>query len=148
MIKLTRLIYVSRTSTAAERDLAQTVSDVLRVSRRNNAKAGVTGMLLTFRGHFIQALEGHHSSVEATLARVAGDERHTDVKVLGADFCTSRAFGRWAMCADTLSATDEDIVKVLDQRGAFQPYAMGSGVALKLLTSISAIHTRQLQATG
>ena len=146
MIKLTRLVYVSRASAGAQRDLAQTVSEVLRVSRRNNAKAGVTGMLLTFRGHFIQALEGYSASVEATLARVAADDRHAEVKVLGADFCSSRTFGRWAMCANTLSATDENIVNVLDKRGAFDPYAMTSGAALKLLTSISSIHTRQLEA--
>ena len=127
-------------------DLPATVADVLRSSRPNNARANVTGMLLTFGGFFLQALEGPDERVRTTLRRVAADPRHTEVKVLGADFCSARAFGRWAMCANDLSAADDDILKVLDGRGEFVPYQMTTAAVLKLLTSIAAIHARQTEA--
>ena len=142
MIKLTRTLYVSRATDPAGADLAATVQAVLRASRANNARAGVSGMLLTFEGFFLQALEGGDHSVKATLARVARDPRHTDLQVLGTDFCAQRAFGRWAMCANDLSAADDQILQVLDRRGGFQPYALSSGAALKLLRSIAAIQDR------
>ncbi len=148
MIKLTRLIYVSRIAESAQLDLPATVAAVLRTSRRNNARADVTGMLLTFNGFFLQALEGPDDRVRSTLVRVAADRRHMEVKVLGADFCSGRAFARWAMCANDLSVADDDILRVLDRRGEFAPYQMTSIAALKLLTSISAIHTRQTDAAA
>ena len=143
MKTLTRTLYVSRVSDMASLELAATVRDVLHTSRANNARAGVTGMLLTFRGYFVQALEGEDHAVKATLARVARDPRHTELQVLGSDFTTARAFGRWAMCANDLSAADDQILQVLEDRGRFQPYRMDAGAALKLLRSIAAIHARQ-----
>ncbi len=148
MLKLTRLVYVSRVSRSAMADLPATVADVLRSSRANNAHAHVTGMLLTFGGFFVQALEGPDEGVRATLRRVAADPRHIEVKVLGADFCSTRAFGRWAMCANDLSAADDDILRVLDGRGEFAPYQMATAAALKLLTSIAAIHARQTETAA
>ena len=146
MIKLTRLVYASRISEQAKPDLPAVVSDVLRVSRRNNKQLGVTGMLLTYDGFFVQALEGGDAHVRATLKRVDADPRHANVKVLGAEFPASRAFGRWAMCANTLSVADDDILRVLDKRGAFDPYVMSAGAALRLLKTIAGIQDRQVEA--
>ncbi len=143
MNTLTRTLYVSRVSAPAALALASTVQDVLNASRVNNARASVTGMLLTFNGYFVQALEGADHAVRTTLARVALDPRHEDLHVLGTDFCSARAFGRWAMCANDLSCADDQILKVLDGRGRFEPYRMDPGAALKLLKSIAAIQARQ-----
>jgi hypothetical protein len=144
--KLTRLVYASRIAGDAAVDLGPVVREVLRVSRANNARAGVTGMLLTYAGFFVQALEGEDNPVSDTLARVAHDPRHGEIKVLGREFATSRVFGRWAMCANDLSAADDDILKVLDTRGAFDPYAMAPANALRLLKTIADIHGRQRAA--
>jgi hypothetical protein len=146
MKKLTRLIYASRISGEVRPYLPAVVRDVLQVSRTNNRRQGVTGMLLTYSGFFVQALEGEDIPVQATLKRVNGDPRHQGVKVLGAEFVSGRAFGRWAMCANNLSAADNDILGVLDNRGAFDPYGMTSASALKLLRAIADIHGRQAEA--
>ena len=148
MNKLTRLVYVSRISEAAAHDVAGTVRQVLRVSRANNAKAGVTGMLLTHDGVFLQALEGSDQAVRATLARVSLDDRHFAIKVLGFDFCSTRAFGRWAMCANELSLADAEILQLLAGREAFAPYEMTASTAVRLLRTIAAIHARQAQAAA
>ena len=67
MKSLTRLVYASRINPAVMSDLAAAVQEVLRVSRVNNRQAGVTGMLLTHAGFFVQALEGEDERVQATL---------------------------------------------------------------------------------
>ena len=148
MNRLTRLVYVSRISDAARLDLAAAVHQILKVSRANNAKAGVTGMLLTHGGFFLQTLEGADHAVQATLQRVSHDPRHASVKVIGTDFCTARAFGRWAMCANELSAADSEILRVLAGRGAFHPYEMTAPAAVRLLKTIADIHTRQAEAVA
>ena len=146
MNRLTRLIYVSRVAQATLPDLAAVLEQVLRVSRANNARVGVTGMLLTHAGFFLQALEGSDLAVRHTLERVSRDPRHSALQVLGTDFCTSRAFGRWAMCANDLSATDAQIIGVLGGRGPFRPYDLQASAALRLLKTIADIQGRQTQA--
>ena len=146
MKTLTRLVYASRVSPDIMPNLPAVVQEVLRVSRANNRPAGVTGMLLTYDGFFVQALEGEDAHVRATLKRVGGDPRHQDVRVLGSEFVGTRAFGRWAMCANALSAADDDILRVLASRGTFDPYSLSAGSALKLLRTIAGIQVRQAEA--
>lgn len=148
MKKLTRLVYTSRIGQQIGPDLPTVVDDVLRVSRLNNRQAGVTGMLLTYAGFFVQALEGEDVAVQRTLQRVDADVRHCEVKVLGSEFVTTRAFGRWAMCANNLSAADDDILRVLGARGVFEPDVMSATSVLKLLRTIADIHGRQAQAAA
>ena len=148
MQKLTRLVYASRVSPEVKADLPAVVREILQVSRVNNKHAGITGMLLTFGGFFVQALEGEDAAVRATLKRVNLDPRHCDVRVLGSEFASTRVFGRWAMCANDLSAADDDILKVLDRRGTFEPFTMSPGAGLRLLRTIADIHGRQMEAAA
>jgi Sensors of blue-light using FAD len=88
------LIYVS----AARRpfDTAQ-LAAVLEQSRRNNAKVGVTGILLYEGGSFLQVLEGEREVVEALYQRVAGDDRHYRLQRLRARPIATRSFAAWTM---------------------------------------------------
>ena len=70
------------------------------------------------------------------------------MKVLGVDFCRSRAFAGWAMCANDLSAADNDILRVLDHKDDFLPYEFSAASALRLLSSIAAIQSRQREAVA
>ena len=91
-----RLLYVS---TARERVTPEMLSDILRVSRRNNAAAGVTGLLIVGGRRFLQALEGPVDAVQSTYDRVAADPRHFAVVQLARDTITERQFPDWAMGA-------------------------------------------------
>jgi hypothetical protein len=48
------------------------LTDLLAVSRANNLRLGVTGMLLYHDGSFLQALEGEETIVERLYAKSAG----------------------------------------------------------------------------
>ncbi|HVR76154.1 MAG TPA: BLUF domain-containing protein, partial [Planctomycetota bacterium] len=49
---------------------------LLEKSHVNNAKRGITGMLLYKDGNFMQVLEGEEEAVRALYARIALDPRH------------------------------------------------------------------------
>jgi Sensors of blue-light using FAD len=88
-----QLLYVSNTS----RDVADSVlDDILASSRKNNLKAGITGVLLYIDGGFMQVLEGERRAVTETYARICKDQRHWNMGVL-LDGDASRAFGEWSM---------------------------------------------------
>ena len=88
-----QLLYASNTS----RDLADSVlDDILTSSRKNNPKAGITGVLLYIDGGFMQVLEGDGPALSETYARICKDRRHWNTTVL-LDRDAPRAFSEWSM---------------------------------------------------
>lgn len=92
--ELVSLVYASA---AAPSLTAEGIAGVLEVSRRNNARLGVTGMLLHHRGSFFQVLEGPPAVVDALYAKIFGDERHEGVVLLIRETVEERTFGDWTM---------------------------------------------------
>ena len=91
-----RLLYIS---TARQQPTSVMLADILRASRRNNAAAEVTGLLVVGGRRFLQALEGPREAVLATYDRIASDPRHFAIVQLGCDEIAERQFGAWAMGA-------------------------------------------------
>lgn len=91
-----RVIYTSR---RVHPDSDADVYAILAAARRNNGMDGVTGLLWTDKGAFLQLLEGPPDSVDMTFDRISKDPRHADVVVLEESECAERAFGDWAMAS-------------------------------------------------
>jgi Sensors of blue-light using FAD len=94
MSKLLRLIYVSRTKGAMG---ASEPEGLLSQARSNNEKVGLTGILCTGRGYFVQALEGPENEVLKTYTKILVDERHRESSLLSVGLVSSRVFSEWAM---------------------------------------------------
>lgn len=93
-MNLIRLLYVS----GATRSLTQSDLDaILAVSRLNNGREGITGMLLWADGAFIQVLEGSESAVRRLVGRIERDDRHRNLMVILEETVSSRVFGAWEM---------------------------------------------------
>ena len=91
---LRSLIYVS----SANRLLStEELWSLLEVSRRNNLRAGVTGMLLYKGGNFMQVIEGEAAQVDALHARILRDKRHHGVFTLLDRTLEGREFPVWSM---------------------------------------------------
>lgn len=89
-----RLIYIS----TARAVIAPTELDqILAISRRNNARADITGLLIAGGRRFLQALEGTESALAETFARIGRDPRHFAVVTLRRDTIAARAFPDWTM---------------------------------------------------
>lgn len=93
-VELFHLIYMSTIQQGVQ---AQEVEGILPVSRRRNAAANVTGMLLFSGKQFIQVLEGPRESVEVIYASIEVDPRHRDLHVLLRQPIPLRSFGAWSM---------------------------------------------------
>jgi len=103
---LTFLVYIS---SAVRLFSDEELKELLRLSRINNARLGVTGMLLYDRGNFIQLLEGPGANVDKLYERIRADPRHTRMSTLLQGPLEKRQFETLAMgfdnCAD-LSVED------------------------------------------
>ena len=89
-----RLIYIS----TARSELPKVeLEAILRVSRRNNAAVGVTGLLIVGGRRFLQALEGPADAVTLTYDRIKADGRHFAAVTLDSRAISGRSFPGWAM---------------------------------------------------
>ena len=76
------------------------LNGILSISRRNNIRDGLTGALVCRRDIYLQLLEGPEANVEATYARILGDDRHLAVTRLASEPAAARLFPDWAMLDD------------------------------------------------
>lgn len=89
-----QLLYVS----AATHLLSDAeLDEILAVSRRNNTRDGVTGLLLYADGAFFQVLEGEEAAVRDLYGRIAQDPRHHRLLNIFQRGIDQRDFPEWSM---------------------------------------------------
>nr|WP_255518073.1 BLUF domain-containing protein [Fulvivirga sp. M361] len=71
------------------------LKEISRVSSSNNAKEGISGMLLYVEGEFLQLLEGEKEKVLTTFSRISIDGRHTDINIICESHQKQRQFEEW-----------------------------------------------------
>jgi hypothetical protein len=92
--ELIQCIYAS----AATRDFEpEALAELLQVARENNAKLGLTGMLLYAEGSFFQVLEGPTVVVDDLYAKIERDQRHAQVTQIIREPISKRYFDAWTM---------------------------------------------------
>jgi hypothetical protein len=92
--KLIHCVYAS----AASRDFeTQELAELLAVSRENNARLGLTGMLLYAEGSFFQVLEGEAHVVDAIYEKIGRDKRHVHMTLVIKESIPKRYFDAWTM---------------------------------------------------
>ncbi|MCG6942075.1 MAG: BLUF domain-containing protein [Thiohalocapsa sp.] len=85
------------TSTAITEMQRQDLVDLLTVSRRNNARLGITGLLLYSSDRFIQLLEGDEAQVRKLYELIRRDKRHRDVTLVSEEHVEARECPDWSM---------------------------------------------------
>ncbi|SEM41377.1 Sensors of blue-light using FAD [Sphingomonas gellani] len=90
------------------------VSAILAVSRRNNRRDGITGLLYADDKRFLQALEGPEAMVTAAFARISRDPGHRALVTLSRREVEGREFGEWAMAARTPGQDGEAFLDHVD----------------------------------
>jgi hypothetical protein len=91
------------------------VGPVLAVSRRNNGRDSITGLLYADGKRFLQALEGPADKVEEAFRRIQEDKRHRAMVVLSRRIVADREFGMWEMAARTPDQDGEAFLSRIDQ---------------------------------
>lgn len=91
------MIQLCYISTARPFVTAREIETILEISRVNNRRAGVTGILLFNGKRFLQLLEGDADAVETVYRRIARDPRHFAMVRLSERAIDAREFDHWDM---------------------------------------------------
>ena len=108
------MYYLLYSSSAPKKFDDESLHELLEISRANNAKAGVSGMLLYADGNFIQYIEGEETAVRALYSRIIQDPRHRNHIVLSDGETDTRMFPDWTMGFRGLSREE------VERSGAFR----------------------------
>ena len=132
---LVRLLYTSRAVQAADADALQAI---LRQSKANNPALGITGLLCSSGGIFIQALEGGRMAVNQLYNRIAADKRHTDVVLLSYEEIGERRFAGWSMGQVNMARLNPALLLKYSATAALDPYAVSGKISMALLDELVA----------
>jgi acylphosphatase len=116
---LVSIVYVSSGVQHFEK---QEIVDILQVSRKNNARLGITGFLVYQDGNFMQVLEGTEQDLSELMHSIERDQRHRGVIVLLKTAITERQFPQWSMAFKDLSELP------VEDAAAFSPFLQGSAI--------------------
>ena len=114
------LVYTSRSIRPPEE--ADLVA-LLEAARDNNARLGVTGVLVYGDERFVQVLEGEDEAVHEVFSHIATDRRHYAVQILADEPIVRRAYAHWSMGfrrtgSEALEGFDARVAEALDRAGS------------------------------
>ena len=132
---LVRLLYASRVAPSVN---PETLTAILRASRANNPKTGVTGVLCCSDGIFMQAIEGGRGVVSKLFQKIAADPRHTDVVLLSYEEISERRFAGWAMGQVNVARLNPGLMLKYSETSTLDPYAVSGAVSMALFEELVA----------
>lgn len=91
------MIQFSYISCAAAPMAAEQLLALLQQSLTNNARTGITGMLLYGNDTFLQVLEGEAAAIDELVAKIRQDPRHTNIQLLHRRPIERRQYADWSM---------------------------------------------------
>ena len=134
---LVHLMYASRAVPAVDQE---ELLAILKQSKANNTKSGVTGALCLC-GHeriFIQVLEGGREAVNGLYRRILADTRHSDAVLLHYEEIDERRFAGWSMGQVNVSRLNPALLLKYSATARLDPHAMSGSTALALLEELVA----------
>jgi Sensors of blue-light using FAD len=132
---LVRLMYASRAVPAVDQE---ELVAILKKSKVNNPKAGVTGVLCFSEGIFMQVLEGGRTAVNQLYNRIAADSRHGDVVLLHYDEIAERRFAGWSMGQVNMARLNPALLLKYSECAKLDPYAVSGKVSMALFDELVA----------
>ena len=101
------MLQIAYFSTAAVPQLTPLIEDILLTSRLNNARDGISGLLVAGGNRYMQVIEGPRRKIETLYANIRADDRHLAVMTLFQRTTLERCFDGWALAFRREPALDE-----------------------------------------
>jgi hypothetical protein len=130
----------------AKKDISSNdVLSILKCSRQNNEKIGVTGILLYWEktNQFLQILEGEKNIVSNLYDKISKDNRHSLSKVIYQEDIQARGFKGWSMAFKNIGEIDTSNLDGFSEFSTLdfttERTNMRSSIAIKLIQSFKSL---------
>lgn len=141
--KPVRLIYVSIMTVDCD---TEALEDILKVSRVNNAKRQITGMLCYDPAFFMQCIEGPREAINELYTDISRDKRHTNLTLLEYVDADARLFSEWSMGFIPSGQIDKIVLeKYATSGGRFNPFALTGKQAREFMIDVANINRTKMK---
>ncbi|MDE0472257.1 MAG: BLUF domain-containing protein [Ekhidna sp.] len=103
--QLFRLVYTSARSKHCN---SKEIDKILEKSRNNNAKLGITGILIYTKDRFLQVLEGEKEKINKLYKTIEEDDRHGAPILRFCESVSKRYFEGWDMAGKKMGSNEMD----------------------------------------
>ncbi|TBR41419.1 BLUF domain-containing protein [Marinomonas agarivorans] len=142
---LTQLIY---TSTISDSFVVDDIHSIMESAKRNNAEAGLTGLLYFNRQYFLQCLEGGRDQVNKAYNTILSDSRHKDIVILSYQEISEREFPSWQMGYLPESDLTKSAYIHFTANYTLDPYSISGSSAHGLILELKGILKQQKSVTS
>lgn len=140
--QLVRLIYVSVMTEACD---TEALENILKISRDNNTKKGITGVLCYDPSFFLQCIEGPREIINQLYTNISRDSRHQYLTILEYADVTVRIFGDWSMGFLPSSVLDQGLLeKYAPNSTKFNPYILNGKQVRNFLLDVVKMNTKRM----
>ncbi len=140
---LVRCLYASRSLAPLTKAVKESI---LKQSRRNNPARGITGVLCYTDDLFLQMLEGGRDAVCELFARIVGDPRHREVRILVYDEISERRFGGWTMGQVDISRVNPALLLKYSEKPVLDPFICPGTATIAMLHEL--VDTASIESRG
>ncbi len=129
-----QLIYIS----TAKDDLEfEDIQALLTTSITKNLEKNITGMMTYDKSYFIQCIEGEREDIKELYKKIEQDSRHYNIKLLGREEISERAFETWNLGYINNSSVIKDVIESETGLTRFEVYKFNFEQAKKILYRLS-----------
>ncbi len=145
---LSRLLYFSENQLDSSKGpTLRQLTELMKVSQRNNQAQGITGALIFDQLWFIQALEGERSKILALYEHLKDDERHANVSMAALEDVEERIFGNWWMGLLTRNEHTLPAFEPYLRKSKLNPSEMTGREILALISSVAKLSSSRIMGT-
>ncbi|PUB16444.1 FAD-dependent sensor of blue light [Yoonia sediminilitoris] len=83
--------------------------EILRSSRKNNQRSGVSGILVRDKNTYFQYLEGDKEALADCVLRISGDSRHNNMTVIFSAQTAALFFDGWSLAEAKLPQRKQNL---------------------------------------
>lgn len=129
-------MYLVSLTYTSEMNVSTDFLDILKVSRANNERDGITGVLLFCNNNVVQCLEGSREAVNRAYARIVRDRRHQNPLLVDYRIISTRLFPAWSMGYVPESAVTRPVLLKYSVSQNFEPRLLSGDSCLGMLTEL------------
>jgi len=132
---LVRCLYASRPAKPITSALCD---EILKQSRANNPRSGITGLLCFTSDVFVQVIEGGRDDACKLFNAIIRDDRNKDVRLLVFEEVSERQFGNWSMGQVKLEGINPSVILKYYERAEFDPFSAPGRATMSILMELVA----------
>ncbi len=126
------LVYTSELAQAPE-EIDNILRDIIKISKINNVKNEISGLLFYHNSRFLQFIEGDKNSLELLMKNIARDPRHKNIIRIIDEPVYVRSFSGWSM--DSFNLNNNDAISLAELNAIRDIYKQNFNVISNVLAT-------------